>query len=65
MAGDRTPDREVLLEFRRIGNVVKVTATDAATLTEVTIQGPANASRESLRRTAVAKLNYVLARKCG
>lgn len=57
------PDREVLIEFRRIGNLVKVTATDPVTLTEVTIQGPAYSSQETLRRAVVAKLNYVLSRK--
>lgn len=59
------PEQDVLLEFRRIGKLVKVTAVDPVTLTEVTIQGPASASREMLRRTVIAKLNYVLARKGG
>ena len=32
-------DREVLLEFRQIGDYVKVTAIDAVTLREVSIVG--------------------------
>lgn len=55
--------REVLLEFQRFGAVVKVTAVDPATLIEVSIQGPASAGEAALRRTAIAKLNYMLARK--
>lgn len=57
------PEQEVLLEFRRVGKLVKVTAVDPVSLIEVTIQGPASAPQEALRRAAVAKLSYVLARK--
>lgn len=57
--------REILFEFRRIGAAVKVTATDTETLTEVTLQGPATAGEEALRRAAVAKLNYVLSKRKG
>ena len=55
--------QEVLLEFRRVGNVVKVTALDPVTQIEVSIQGPASAGDAELRRTAIAKLNYVLGRQ--
>jgi len=58
-----TAGREVILEFQRLGNVVKVTATDAETLVEVSIQGPATASEADLRRTAIDKLNYVLRKR--
>ncbi len=54
---------EVLLEFRRIGGVVKVTAVDPETQVEVSIQGPATASEATLRRTAITKLRYVLGRR--
>ena len=57
------PAREVLLEFRRIGSAVKVTAVDPATQIEVSIQGPATAGEAALRRTVIAKLEYVLARR--
>ncbi len=60
---DRVPDREVLLEFQRIGRAVKVTAVDTVTLTEVTIQGPATLPETALERAAVAKLRYVLDRR--
>ena len=55
--------REIILEYQRIGPVVKVSAIDPHTLIEVTIQGPASWGEAALRRTALAKLDYVLARK--
>jgi len=58
-----SPGREVLLEFQAIGNTVKVTATDPLTLVEVSIVGSAHAGEEALRRTAIRKLEYVLAKR--
>jgi hypothetical protein len=55
----------ILLEFHRIGAVVKVSAIDPVTNTEVVVQGPASASQEQLSRTAIAKLRYVLGKKQG
>ena len=52
--------KEVLLEFHRIGNAVKVTAMDPETLFEVSIVGPPGAGEEQLARTAIRKLEYVL-----
>jgi hypothetical protein len=56
--------REVLVEIRRVGAYLKATAIDAETLTEVSSLGPVNAEAQ-LRRTVVAKLDYVLARQAG
>ncbi len=56
-------EREVLLEFQRLGNAVKVTAVDPVTLVEVSIMGPVTADRESLERTAIRKLDYILQRR--
>ena len=55
--------REVLLEFRQLGGAVKVTALDPVTQIEVSIQGPASAGEDELRRTAIAKLDYVIRRE--
>ena len=55
--------REVILEFQRLGNVVKATATDAETLVEVSIQGPAYMTEEALKRTVLDKLDYVLRKR--
>lgn len=56
-------DEEVLLEFHQIGSVVKVSAVDPVTLTEVSISGPASAGEQALRQAAIKKLRYVLARR--
>lgn len=55
--------REVILEFFPVGNVVKVTAMDTKTLTEVSIQGPKSAGEEVLKRNALKRLEYVLKKK--
>jgi hypothetical protein len=52
--------REVLFEFIRLGNAVKVSALDTETLTEVSIVGNANASQELLKSMALRRLRYVL-----
>ncbi|MFC7332192.1 DUF6898 family protein [Rhodocista pekingensis] len=51
-----------LIEFQRVGSIVRVSAIDPATNTEVVIQGPASAGQETLSRAAVNKLRFVLAR---
>jgi hypothetical protein len=55
--------REVIFEFQSIGQYVKVMAMDTATLTEITIQGPASASEAVLKTNAAKKLEYVLKKK--
>ena len=57
------PQREVIIEFQRIGASLKVTAVDPETLTEVSIVGDPGAGEELLKRTAVRKLDYVLAKR--
>jgi len=52
-----------IIEFHRIGNAVKVSAMDPATLTEVSIMGAPGAGDTELTRLAVRKLEYVLAKR--
>ncbi len=65
MAGSRGPLREddVIIEFRRVGHALKVSAMDPRTLTEVSIVGPLNASEAELTRAVMRKLAYVLEKK--
>lgn len=63
MTQDALQGREVLIEFFPLGNIVKVSAMDTQTLTEISIQGPANTSQETLKRNAVKRLEYVLKKK--
>ncbi len=58
-------EREYLVEFHQVGNVVKVSAVDPATNIEVSIVGDPAASQDELSRIAVQKLEYVLAKKAG
>ena len=55
--------REILFEFQRVGNFVKVTAIDAETGVEASIQGPANAAEVLLRSNAKRRLEFVMRRK--
>jgi len=55
--------REVLFEMTRLGNCIKVTAIDTETMVEVSIVGPVVASPVYLKRTALRKLQYVLAKR--
>jgi hypothetical protein len=57
--------REVLIEIVTLGAFAKVTAIDSATGTEVSVTGPANASRASLQAAAMSKLEFVLKKKAG
>jgi len=56
-------DREVYFEFVAIGNVVKVTAIDSLTGTEVSAMGPVNAARADLQQLALQKLKARLKRE--
>ncbi len=51
---------EYLIEFKQVGNSIKVTAIDPVSGTEVSIVGDPKASQDELSRVAVDKLLYVL-----
>ena len=51
----------VIPEFVRLG-VIRVSAMDEDSLTEVVLQGPAAAGEAALRRAVLRKLAYALAR---
>lgn len=55
--------REVIIEFFPIGQLVKVTAMDVGSLTEISIQGPKSAGEETLKLNAMRRLEYVLKKK--
>lgn len=57
------PIGEVLFEFRRVGNVVKVSAIHVDTGTEVSLVGPPAAGEYGLKMAAIRKLIYVLGRR--
>jgi hypothetical protein len=53
---------EVILEFVRTGALIRVSAMEPDSLTEVVIYGPATAGEAALRRAVLQKLDYVLTR---
>jgi hypothetical protein len=66
LAGHHSPmsgTDNYIIEFTQIGTSIKVTAIDPRTLTEATIVGGTQYSKEFLTRQAVKKLEYVLTKK--
>lgn len=61
---EKMQGREVIFELRPVGNLMRVSAMDTATMTEVLIQGPVNAGEEALKKNALLRLEYAL-RKAG
>lgn len=54
---------EVLFEFRQVGNVVRVSAIDPVTGTEVVTVAAPGYSEHMIKRIAARKLAYVIAKK--
>lgn len=60
---EKLAGREVIFEFHVVGNIMKVTAMDVASLTEVIIQCPVTAGEATFKRNALLRLEYVLRKK--
>lgn len=56
-------NREVIFEFYPVGRLVRVSAMDTATMTEISIQGPAGAPESMLKANALKRLEYVMRKK--
>lgn len=54
---------EIIIEFIAMGSIMRVTAMDPHSLTEVVIQGPVGADRNNLADLAKQKLSFVLGKK--
>lgn len=57
------PGRDIYIEFLVQGALIKTTAIDSVTGTEVCIFGPRTTPRDILIKNAVSKLEYVQAKK--
>ena len=55
--------KEVFIEIYQVGNSVKVSAVDPETGVEVSIVGSPSAGEETLKRTAINKLKFVLRKR--
>ena len=60
---DPLANREVIIELQPFGNLVKISAFDVASLTEITIQAPAGTAEAIIKRNALKRLEYVLRKK--
>ena len=61
MAGsDRVPDNEILFEFVRVGNQMRVAAIDVASGTEIVVVMPAASTKQQMQQLALAKLRKKL-----
>ena len=56
-------DSRIIIEFIQVGAYVKVTAVDPVSLVEVSIVGDPSASRNTLERTAIKKLRFILSKR--
>ena len=56
-------NREVIIEFTPVGQVVRVTAMDTKTLTEIIISCPTGTPETIMKANAVKRLEYVLKKK--
>jgi hypothetical protein len=61
--GGVAQQHEVIFEFVRIGNAVKVTAVDVESGIEAVIVGDPAAGEPALKRLAKRKLDYVMAKR--
>lgn len=59
----QVPLHEVLFEMRRVGKVLRVTAIDARTGTEVIMVADPRQSQHAIKTLAARKLAYVLDKK--
>ena len=64
MMTEKLQGREIILEYQPVGNIMRVSAMDTATMTEVSIQCPVNAGEYVFKKNVLAKMEYVL-RKSG
>jgi len=56
-------NREILIEMTPVGQIVRVTAMDTKSLTEVIISCPATTPKQIMEKNAVKRLEFVLKKK--
>lgn len=56
-------NREIIIEFIPVGQIMRVSAMDVESLTEIVISGPVNTPQSLLKANALKRLEYVLRKK--
>jgi hypothetical protein len=57
---EKMEGREVIFEFTPVGNLMRISAMDVATMTEISLQAPLNAGEAVMKKNALMRLEYVL-----
>lgn len=57
---DKMQGREVIFECRPVGNIMRVSAMDVLTMTEIVIQCPVSAGEAIFKKNALMRLEYTL-----
>jgi hypothetical protein len=60
---EKMRSREVIFEFMPVGNIMRVSAMDTASLTEIVVQCPVTAGEAAFKKNALMRLEYVLRKK--
>jgi hypothetical protein len=60
---DALKNREIIIELQQYGNLVKVSAVDALTFTEVSIQAPKTTAQSIMKSNVLKRLEYVMRKK--
>jgi hypothetical protein len=60
---DALKNREIIIELQQYGNLVKVSAVDALTFTEVSIQAPKATAQSIMKSNVLKRLEYVMRKK--
>ena len=60
---EKLKGREVIFEFTPVGNIMRVSAMDTASLTEIIVQCPLSAGEAMFKKNAIMRLEYVLRKK--
>ena len=56
-------NRDVIFEYTPVGNMVRITAMDTKTLTEIIISCPAGTPDPVMKQNALKRLEFVLRKK--
>jgi hypothetical protein len=54
---------EILVEYKQVGNALRVTAVEPISGTEIIFQAPLNTHTVTLNRIAASKMRYVMEKK--
>lgn len=56
-------NREIIIEYIPVGQIMRVSAMDTKSLTEIVVSGPVTTPQSILKANAMKRLEYVLKKK--